>query len=83
LHYREVEHRDGTKDMKYADMQKTIYILPALRELLLAANRRYLEFLSAIEENTAGTDKLNKVSRPVEETGRSYRGFNFFQSIGL
>ena len=77
-HYREVEHRDGTKQMKYADRQKTIYSLPALRELLLAANRRYLEFLSAIEDHTAGTDKLNKISRPVEETGRSYRGFNFF-----
>ena len=77
-HYREVEHRDGTKQMKYADRQKTIYSLPALGELLLAANRRYLEFLSAIEDHTAGTDKLNKISRPVEETGRSNRGFNFF-----
>jgi hypothetical protein len=27
-------------------MQKTIYSLPALREVLVAANRRYLEFLS-------------------------------------
>ena len=79
-HYREVEHRDGTKEKKYAEMQKTIYSLPALRELLLAANRRYLEFLSAIEDNTAGTDKLNKISRPVDETGRSYRGFNFFDN---
>jgi len=77
-HYREVEHRDGTKEKKYAEMQKTIYSLPALRELLLAANRRYLEFLSTIEDNTAGTDKLNKISRPVDKTGRSYRGFNFF-----
>ena len=33
-HYREVEHRDGTKETKWADMQKTIYSLPALRELL-------------------------------------------------
>ena len=77
-HYREVEHRDGSKETKYADMQKTIYSLPALRELLLAANRRYLEFLSAIEDNTAGTDKLNKISRKAEDAGRSYRGFNFF-----
>ncbi len=30
-------------------MQKTIYSLPALRELLAAANRRYLEFLSTLE----------------------------------
>jgi hypothetical protein len=77
-HYREVEHRDGSKEMKYADMRKTIYSLPALRELLLAANRRYLEFLSAIEDDTAGIDKLNKIARAVEENGRSYRGFNFF-----
>jgi hypothetical protein len=77
-HYREVEHKDGTRETKFAAMQKTIYSLPPLRELLLAANRRYLEFLSAIEDNTAGIDKLNKVSRKAEEAGRTYRGFNFF-----
>ena len=77
-HYRQVEHRDGSQEMKYAAMQKTIYSLPALRELLLAANRRYLEFLSAMEDNTAGTNKLNKISRKAEDAGRSYRGFNFF-----
>ena len=77
-HYREVEHRDGSKEMKYAHMRKTIYSLPALRELLLAANRRYLEFLSALDDDSAGTDKLNKISRALEENGRSYRGFNFF-----
>jgi hypothetical protein len=38
----------------------------------------YLEFLSAIEDDSAGADKLNKISRAVEENGRSYRGFNFF-----
>ena len=77
-HYRQVEHRDGSQEMKYAAMQKTIYSLPALRELLLAANRRYLEFLSAMEDNTAGTNKLNKISRKAEDAGRCYRGFNFF-----
>ena len=41
-HYREEEHRDGTKETKWASMQKTIYSLPALREILEAANRRYL-----------------------------------------
>ena len=69
---------NGSKEMKYADMLKTIYSLPALRELLVAANRRYLEFLSAIEDDSTGSDKLNKISRAVEENGRSYRGFNFF-----
>jgi len=59
-------------------MKKTNYSLAPLRELLLAANRRYLEFISTIEDNKAGTDKLNKISQPVEDNDRSYRGFNFF-----
>ncbi|MGH9629300.1 MAG: MarR family transcriptional regulator [Bryobacteraceae bacterium] len=77
-HYREVEHKDGTRSMAWAEMKKTIYSLAPLRELLLAANRRYLEFISTIEDDRAGTDKLNKISQPVAESDRNYRGFNFF-----
>ena len=77
-HYREVEHKDGTHSLAWAEMRKTIYSLAPLRELLLAANRRYLEFISTIEDDRAGTDKLNKISQPVEENDRCYRGFNFF-----
>jgi len=79
-HYREVEHRDGIKETKWASMQKTIYSLPALRELLAAANRRYLEFLSALEDPRNGRDKLDKLSLPVIQQGRSYPGFNLFDS---
>src|SRR3989454_6604798 len=64
--------------MAWAEMKKTIYSLDPLRELLLAANRRYLEFISTIEDDKAGTDKLNKISQPAEENDRNYRGFNFF-----
>jgi len=77
-HYREVEHQNGTRSMAWAEMKKTIYSLAPLRELLLAANRRYLEFISTIEDDKAGTDKLNKISQPVAENDRNYRGFNFF-----
>ncbi len=77
-HYREVEHRDGSRETKWASMQKTIYSLPALRDLLEAANRRYLEFLSAIEDPRAGRNKLDKLSQPVEQEGRRYSGFNLF-----
>jgi hypothetical protein len=77
-HYREVEHRDGSRETKWASMQKTIYSLPGLRELLEAANRRYLEFLSAIEDPRAGRNKLDKLSQPVEQEGRRYSGFNLF-----
>jgi hypothetical protein len=79
-HYREVEHRDGTREIKWASMQKTIYSLPALRELLQAANRRYLEFLSTIEDPRNGRDKLDRLSRPVTQEGRSYPGFNLFDA---
>ena len=77
-HYREVEHRDGNRETKWAAMQKTIYSLPALRELLQAANRRYLEFLSALEDPRNGRHKLDKLSQPVQHQGRSFPGFNFF-----
>jgi hypothetical protein len=79
-HYREVEHRDGSRETKWASMQKTIYSLPAMRELLEAANRRYLEFLSAIEDPRAGRNKLDKLSHPVEQEGRRYSGFNLFDA---
>ena len=77
-HYREVEHRDGSRETKWASMQKTIYSLPALRELLEAANRRYLEFLSTLEDPRSGRDKLDKLSQTVEQEGRRYPGFNLF-----
>jgi hypothetical protein len=64
--------------MAWAEMKKSIYSLAPLQELLLAANRRYLQFISTIEDDKAGTDKLNKISPPVKENDRRYRGFNFF-----
>lgn len=77
-HYREVEQRNGESVMKFAPMKKTIYSLGPLRELLSAANRRYLEFLSAIDDPSNGIHKLNRIARTVHEQTRSYRGFNFF-----
>jgi hypothetical protein len=79
-HYREVEHRDGSRETKWAAMQKTVYSLPALRQLLQAANRRYLEFLSALEDPRNGRNKLDKLSQPLRHEGRSYPGFNFFDA---
>jgi len=79
-HYREVEHRDGARETQWASMQKTIYSLPALREILEAANRRYLEFLSTIEDPRNGRDKLDKLSQSVQNEGRCYPGFNLFDS---
>ena len=77
-HYRQVEQRNGKSEMKFAQMKKSIYSLRPLRHLLLSANHRYLEFLSAIEDPSNGIDKLNKITRTVHQEARSYRGFNFF-----
>jgi len=79
-HYRTVEQRDGRTATQWARMKKSIYSLPALREALQAANRRYLEFLSTLDDPSAGIDRLQKVSEPVRENERSYAGLNFFSA---
>ena len=77
-HYREVEQRDGTRVMKWAEMKKGIYSLGPLRQALAAANRRYLEFISTIDDSSSGIRFLNKISRTVFDNDHAYRGFNFF-----
>ena len=54
---------DVSFSMKCAPMKKTIYSLGALREVLSAANWRYLEFLSAIDDPSNGIDKLDRTTR--------------------
>ncbi|HWR98643.1 MAG TPA: hypothetical protein VN317_09515 [Candidatus Methanoperedens sp.] len=82
-HHRKVEHRDGTSEIKNASVKKSIYSLPALREIMGAANRRYLEFLSALDDPTAGLAKLEKISHPIQEGQRTHRGFNLFHGPDL
>ena len=49
---------------------------PALAERMHACNRRYLDFLSAVDDPTPQIKKVHKISRAVKKAGRSYRGFN-------
>jgi hypothetical protein len=79
-HHRRVEHRDGTWEMKNAQVRKTIYSLPDLLNLMTAANRRYLEFLSALEDPTSGIKSLERISRRTSDGQRTHRGFNLFDS---
>ncbi len=78
-----VEHRGGTREMKLAPMQKTIYSLAPLRELLLAANRRYLAFLSDLRGPSAGVSQVERLAAPVRQDDRTYRGFNLFGADDL
>lgn len=77
-HYREVEHRNGTKSMKYAPLKKNIYSLTLLALLFKASNRRYLEFISAFNNKTNGRKRLNKVTKSKQVNNRNYKGFNLF-----
>ena len=82
-HHRTVEHRDGTHEFKLAPVRKSIYSLPVVRALLGAATYRYLDFLGTIEDPRPGLRALGKISTPVHEGERSYRGFNLFHGPDL
>jgi DNA-binding MarR family transcriptional regulator len=82
-HHRKVEHRDGTVSRKVAPLRKSIYSLVDLRELLLAANRRYLDFVAAVGDPTNAFRDLDRTSRRVRKAGRSFRGFNLFSGPDL
>jgi len=78
-HYRKVEHRDGTSSRKQAPMRKTIYSLPVLTEVCRAANRRYLEFVSRIDDPGVGLRRVKKVAEPTRDKTRSVGGFNLLR----
>ncbi len=77
-HYRKVEHRDGTCEMKVAHMKKGIYSLVPLKNIVSRSNQRYLEFISTLDDNRVGSVNLNKISKNVTEKNHTYKGFNFF-----
>jgi hypothetical protein len=78
-HHRMVEQLDGQRVMKLAALKKSIYSLcPDLASISRAANHRYIDFLSTIDDPTPGIKALSKISESVEERDHRYRGFNFF-----
>ena len=82
-HYREVEHRDGTKSMKYAQLKKNIYSLTLLAFLFKSSNKRYLEFVSAFDNKEVGRKRLEKVAKSKKVNNRNYKGFNLFSKEDL
>jgi len=61
-----------------APLKKTIYSLIDLREILAAGNRRYLEFLSALDDASGGERDLMRLSQPHYDADRTIKGLNFF-----
>jgi hypothetical protein len=77
-HYRQVQHRDGTATTKWAPMKKTIYSLPALHDVLSAANQRYLKLISSFATPEVGLQKLQCLADTKTENNHRYKGFNLF-----
>lgn len=78
-HHREVVKRNGTKEWRVAALKKSIYSLGSLFGLMEATCRRYLEWLSQLEDPRIGRHNLHEITRPKrDEKQRSWRGFNFF-----
>ena len=59
-------------------MKKNIYSLFPLGQLLKAANQRYLEFISSLDDPSDGAKKLEKLSESKKADGRSFKGFYYF-----
>jgi hypothetical protein len=79
-HHRKVEHNGGTATRELAPLKKTIYSLIDLREILLGCNLRYLEFLSSLDDTSAGERDLQRLSQPRVGVDPSVRGVNFFNA---
>lgn len=77
-HHRKVEQRDGHTVRKLAPVKKTIYSLIDLRDILLGCNRRYLEFLSALDDHSGGQRDLDRLTRSKQTPQQTFKGFNFF-----
>ena len=73
-----MEHRQGPATRALAPVRKTIYSLKDLREILLSCNRRYLEYLSSLDDFSAGIRALDRLTQPRPLKGRNLKGLNFF-----
>lgn len=61
-----------------APLRKSIYSLIDLREILLGCNRRYLEFLSSLDDPSRGARDLKRLCEPKSDGERTIKGLNFF-----
>src|SRR4029077_5734858 len=52
-----------------------------LREILLGCNRRYLEYLSSLDDFSAGIRALARPPNPRPVKGRTPKGLNFFSRV--
>ena len=68
--------RKGRGEMAWCPMNKSVINLYRYREVALAANERYLDALSVVENSAPAYRRVEKITEPVVKAGRSYAGFN-------
>jgi hypothetical protein len=78
-HHRKVEHRKAPSSYELAPLRKTIYSLIDLRDILFGCNRRYLEYLSALDDMSAGSRALERLTFGRRDQDRPVKGLNFFE----
>ena len=78
-HHRKVEHREGPSTRELAPLKKTIYSLIDLRDILLGCCRRYLQYLSALDDHSGGVRSLDRLSEDRRDEDRLIKGLNFFK----
>jgi len=80
-HHRKVEHRNGPSTRQIAPVKKSIYSLRDLQEILRACNQRYLAYLSALDDFSAGARALDRVTRPRQIKGKTVKPLDFFNPM--
>ncbi|MGZ3392440.1 MAG: hypothetical protein ACXVCF_23015, partial [Isosphaeraceae bacterium] len=73
---RRLRTREGRREMVWCPMNKGVINLYRYREVSLAANERYLEALSVVEDPAPAYRQVEELTEPVVASGRSHAGFN-------
>jgi len=73
---RRLRTREGRREMVWCPMNKGVINLYRYREVSLAANQRYLEALSVVDDPAPAYRQIEELTKPVVVAGRSHTGFN-------
>jgi hypothetical protein len=68
--------RAGRREMVWCPMNKGVINLYRYREVSLAANERYLEALSVVNDPAPAYRQVEELTEPAVVNGRSHAGFN-------
>jgi hypothetical protein len=73
---RRLRTRGGRREMVWCPMNKGVINLYRYREVALAANRRYLDALSVVDDPAPAYRRVEDLTEPMVVSGRSHAGFN-------